>query len=100
MKDIRATAEAVSPQKKNIHHFKHEITSVFSIFMGHFGPLESGSSRPKSIWVHADPDPQRSKKNFLIFPGAFRCGAGRGSDHGVSACPPRRNRGQTAVKGE
>ncbi len=39
-----------------------------------------------------------NKKVLLIFPGAFRCGAGRGSDYGVSARPPRRNRGQTAVK--
>ncbi len=46
MKDFHAT----SPPK-------HKISSLFSIFAGNFFPPGSGSSRPKSIPIPAEQDP-------------------------------------------
>jgi hypothetical protein len=49
MKDNHATGEAFSPQMRTSSTSKHEIYSLCSIFVGHFCPLGSGSSLPKSM---------------------------------------------------
>jgi len=36
MKDVQATGEAFSPQKRTCSNSKHEISPLFSIFVGHF----------------------------------------------------------------
>jgi hypothetical protein len=41
-KDDQATGEAYSPQKRTSSTSKDEIYQLFSIFLGHFGPLGSG----------------------------------------------------------
>jgi hypothetical protein len=41
-KDVQATGEALSPQKRDHPTLqKHEISSLFSIFVGHFCPTGS-----------------------------------------------------------
>ncbi len=51
--------EAFSPQKRASNTSKHEISSLFSIFVNNFCPLGSGSGsrRLKSLQIYADPDP-------------------------------------------
>jgi hypothetical protein len=44
IKDVQATGEASSPQKKTSSTSKHENSLFFSIFVGHFCPPGSGSS--------------------------------------------------------
>jgi hypothetical protein len=55
---VHAAREAFSPQKKTSSTSKQEISSFLSIFVGHFCPLRSGSSRQKSTRIHADLDLQ------------------------------------------
>jgi hypothetical protein len=58
MKDVQATGEAFSPQKRTSSILKHEISSLFCIFMGHFCPTEpeSGSAfRIQRTKFNADP---------------------------------------------
>ncbi len=50
--------EKPSASKENIQHFKTWNFFTFSIFVGQFYPRGSGSSRPKSMRIHADLDPQ------------------------------------------
>ncbi len=51
MKDVQATGEVFSPQKTTSSTSKHEISSLFSIFVGHFFSSGSGSCWPKSMRV-------------------------------------------------
>jgi len=54
MKDVKATGETFSTQKRTSSTSKkHEISSLFSIYVG----PGSGSKRPKSMGIQADPDP-------------------------------------------
>jgi hypothetical protein len=57
MKDVQATEEAISPQKKTSSTSKLEFLP-FSVFYGSFFPpvSGSGSSRPKSMQDYADPE--------------------------------------------
>jgi hypothetical protein len=43
IKDVQATGEAFSPQKRTSSTSKHENSVLFSIFVGHFCPPGSGS---------------------------------------------------------
>jgi hypothetical protein len=55
---VRATGEASSPQKITFKHIKTipYISSLFSFFVGLFGPSESGSrsSRPKPMLIRVN----------------------------------------------
>ncbi len=42
IKDVKATEEAFSPQKRTSSTYKHEIYLFFSVFEGHFCPPGSG----------------------------------------------------------
>jgi hypothetical protein len=44
MKDVQPIGEAFSPQKENTSTPKHDISELFSIFVGHFCPPGSGST--------------------------------------------------------
>ncbi len=71
MNEVQATGEACSPQKRTSSTSKHEISWLFSIFVGHFCPsdlIESGSNPDPKHWfslrylnllsaVGSDPDP-------------------------------------------
>jgi hypothetical protein len=48
---------ASSPQERTSSTSKHETSSLFPFFVGHFCPPVSGSSRPKSMRIYADLDP-------------------------------------------
>jgi hypothetical protein len=52
MKDVQATGEAFSPQNRTSSTSKHEISSLFSNFVGNFSPPGSGSSRPNPDLQH------------------------------------------------
>jgi hypothetical protein len=43
IKDAQAAGEAFSPQKRTFSNSKHEMYLLFSFFVGHFCPPESGS---------------------------------------------------------
>jgi hypothetical protein len=49
LKDVQATREAFSPQKKHPSTSKHEIYQHCSIFVGHFCPPASGSGFTKLL---------------------------------------------------
>ncbi len=51
MRDVQATGETFSPQKKTSSNSNHEISSLYSIFVDHFCP--PGSVSP----LNADPGP-------------------------------------------
>jgi len=53
MSIVQGTGETFSPLKRTSSTSKLKISSVFSLFVGHFCPSEtgSGSSRPKSIRI-------------------------------------------------
>jgi hypothetical protein len=42
-KEVQATEEVISPQKRTSSTSKHEISLFFSIFVGHFCPPGPGS---------------------------------------------------------
>ncbi len=58
MKDAQATVEASRPQTKTSSTSKHGIYALFYTFVGHFAYHGSWYSRPKSMPIHEDPDPQ------------------------------------------
>jgi hypothetical protein len=58
MKEFQATGETFNPQKRTSGISKHEIYSLVSSFL-HFCLLGFGSSRQKSMRIHAHPDPQQ-----------------------------------------
>ncbi len=59
MKDFQAKGEAPSPQKRTSSTSKTmEFLYFCSFFVGPFCSPGSGTSRPKSMWIHADLDPQ------------------------------------------
>jgi hypothetical protein len=61
MKDVLATGEVFSLQKRTSCSSQHEISSLFSNFVGHFRPgTGSEFSRPKFVRIHPDLDPQHS----------------------------------------
>ncbi len=63
---LKATGEAVSPQKRTFSFRKLVVSPPFSIFAGHFCPPRSGSgsSRPKSMQIHGDPDPAHKSEKL------------------------------------
>ncbi len=52
------TKEAFSSQKRTSSTSKHEISLLFSTFVGHFCPPGSGSTDPIESGSNWDPDPQ------------------------------------------
>ncbi len=64
-----ATGDASSPQKPALQNMK--FTSLFSTSMGHIWPNGSGSSRPKPLRIHAEPDPQHWSKAVFQIHGIF-----------------------------
>jgi hypothetical protein len=63
IKDVKATGEAFSPQKKPSSTSRHEISKLFSIFVGQICPHESGSksgsgSTDQIESGSKDPDPK------------------------------------------
>jgi hypothetical protein len=66
MKDVQATGEANSLQMRTSRTSKQHISSLFSVFCGHFCPPGSGSSRQKSM-VDPDPDPQPWQLLYGLF---------------------------------
>ncbi len=65
---------SLQSSKENIQHLKHEISSFFSVFKGHFCPPGSGSEsafsmriRVQPTKINADPDPQRCWKDRYIW---------------------------------
>jgi hypothetical protein len=67
MKDIQATGENFSLKRENPAVQKQEISSL--IFLGHFCPHEpvSGSSRPKPMRIHVNPDPQQQVNKYTCW---------------------------------
>jgi len=55
--------------KENIQHFKTWNSYLFAIFVGyHYSPgFGSGSSRPTSMRIHADPDPQQWGEDTVFY---------------------------------
>ena len=63
------------PSKEKIQHFKHEITQLFSIFVGYLCTPGSGSSPPKTIWIRLrirNTD-QTTAKSLVVFPFLVPC---------------------------
>ncbi len=100
------TFEAFSPQK-NIQHSNHEISTLLSIFVGHFYPHGSGSSRhPKSMRILTDPDPQHWQELYgtvwyLLFRKFSARLVGSASEymHGRWSRTPRRHGIYSYLKG-
>jgi hypothetical protein len=49
--------------RRSLQPSKLEISSVFSISVGHLCPPGSGSSRPISMLIHSDPEKNTDRKN-------------------------------------
>jgi hypothetical protein len=69
---------SLQPPKEIIYHFKIIHFLTFFFFCGHFCPPGSKYSRPKSMRILADPDPQHWLypiiKNILFIPSnGFSC---------------------------
>jgi hypothetical protein len=64
MKDVQTAGEAFSPPKRTSSISKHEIVSLFYIFVGHFCPPGSGPTK-----ISADPDPDLQQ--FCVGTRAF-----------------------------
>ncbi len=50
------TSKLLEARAASIPHSKHETSSLFFFFVGLFCPPGTGSSRTKSMQIHADPD--------------------------------------------
>jgi hypothetical protein len=57
IKNVQATGEVFSPQKRTLSTSKHEISSLFSIFLGHFCPPGSRPTYPIESGSNSDPGP-------------------------------------------
>jgi hypothetical protein len=59
MKDVQATGEASSPQKRTSSTLRHDNFSLL-LFYDNFAHLDRDSGRPKSTRIHSDPDTQHA----------------------------------------
>jgi hypothetical protein len=66
IKDVQATKEAFSPQKRTFSTLKHEITATFPSFWDHFCLPGSGFGSACPIRIRIHPTKIHADRNFVI----------------------------------
>ncbi len=64
IKDVQATGETFSTQKRTSSTSKHEFFKLLSNFVGHFCPLGSGSSDLIESGSNPDLDPKHCREGY------------------------------------
>jgi hypothetical protein len=90
--DVQVTKEAFSSQKRTSGTSKHDISQIFSTFVGHFCPswirirIRIPNTDPDPL-TRLDPDPQPCFEGRLVSPFPAAGQEGKGGGHSLWRSP-------------